>query len=151
MNGTTSKGPIVATAAACTLGLAGITAALLLAFAAPAGAHHAAPVVPSGPSTIQPSAPTSPTNPNTPANHITPSAPVTPPAAPSASIEAMQRELGQLNYYEGPVNGLLTPQTVQSIKYLQRDCDLPQTGYFDQVTYLGLQRMLVTGNNQMAG
>jgi peptidoglycan hydrolase-like protein with peptidoglycan-binding domain len=57
-------------------------------------------------------------------HHVTP---VT-PAAPSETIIVLQRELGQLNYYEGPVTGVMNEQTVQAITYLQRDAHLPQTG-----------------------
>ncbi len=70
---------------------------------------------------------------------------------PAAQIESIQRELGQLNYYDGPVNGVMNTQTVQAIKYLQRDADLPQNGYYDQITYVALQNLLSTGNNQMGG
>ena len=77
--------------------------------------------------------------------------PVHVPVAPSASVEMLQRDLGQLNYYEGPVNGVMTPQTIQSIKYLQRDARLPQTGEINPATSQALQRMLTDGNNQMAG
>ena len=76
---------------------------------------------------------------------------VTPAHVSTAYIANLQHELGDLNYYEGPINGEMTAQTVQSIKYLQRDAQLPQTGYFDQVTYLALQHMLAQGNNQMGG
>ena len=48
---------------------------------------------------------------------------------PSATVETLQRELGQLNYYEGPIDGTMNPQTVQAITYLQRDAHLPQTGH----------------------
>jgi len=71
--------------------------------------------------------------------------------SPSGSIELLQEELGQLHYYDGPVNGYLTPSTVQAIDYLQRDAGLPQTGRLDQATLNALQAELAHGNNQMAG
>ena len=74
---------------------------------------------------------------------------VNPPATPSAAVETLQRELGQLNYYEGPVNGFMTPQTVQAITYLQRDAHLPQTGTMNAATQAALAHFLATGNNQM--
>jgi len=80
-------------------------------------------------------------------HHVTP---VTPPA-PSETIIVLQRELGQLNYYEGPVTGTMNEQTVQAITYLQRDAHLPQTGTMNAATQAALQHMLVTGNNQMGG
>jgi peptidoglycan hydrolase-like protein with peptidoglycan-binding domain len=77
-------------------------------------------------------------------------APVT-PVAPSEAIIVLQRELGQLNYYEGPVTGTMNEQTVQAITYLQRDAHLPQTGRMNAATQAALQHMLATGNNQMGG
>jgi peptidoglycan hydrolase-like protein with peptidoglycan-binding domain len=80
-------------------------------------------------------------------HHVTPVTPV----APSETIIVLQRELGQLNYYEGPVTGVMNEQTVQAITYLQRDAHLPQTGTMNAATQAALQHMLVTGNNQMGG
>jgi peptidoglycan hydrolase-like protein with peptidoglycan-binding domain len=80
-------------------------------------------------------------------HHVTP---VT-PAAPSETIIVLQRELGQLNYYEGPITGVMNEQTVQAITYLQRDAHLPQTGTMNAATQAALQHMLVSGNNQMGG
>jgi len=80
-------------------------------------------------------------------HHVTP---VTPPA-PSETVIVLQRELGQLNYYEGPITGTMNEQTVQAITYLQRDAHLPQTGTMNAATQAALQHMLVTGNNQMGG
>ena len=80
-------------------------------------------------------------------HHVTPVTPV----APSETIIVLQRELGQLNYYEGPVTGTMNEQTVQAITYLQRDAHLPQTGTMNAATQSALQHMLATGNNQMGG
>lgn len=77
-------------------------------------------------------------------------APVT-PVAPSATIVTLQRELGELNYYEGPITGTMNEQTVQAITYLQRDAHLPQTGTMTPATQAALQHFLATGNNQMGG
>ena len=79
---------------------------------------------------------------------MTPAIPVT-PAAPSAAIETLQNELGRLNYYEGPVTGTMTPQTVQAITDLQRDAHLPRTGTVDAATQAALANFLANGNNQM--
>ena len=43
------------------------------------------------------------------------------------------------------------PQTHDAISYLQRDAHLKQTGQLDSRTQLALEKMLSTGNNQMAG
>ena len=78
-------------------------------------------------------------------HHVTP---VTPPA-PSETVIVLQRELGQLNYYEGPITGTMNTQTVQAITYLQRDAHLPQTGTMNAATQQALVTMLAQGNNQM--
>ena len=80
-------------------------------------------------------------------HHVTPVTPV----APSETIIVLQRELGQLNYYEGPITGTMNEQTVQAITYLQRDAHLPQTGTMTPATQSALQHFLATGNNQMGG
>jgi peptidoglycan hydrolase-like protein with peptidoglycan-binding domain len=82
---------------------------------------------------------------------VTPAKPVTPMPAPSAAVETLQKQLGQLNYYEGPVDGLMGPQTIAAITYLQRDAGLPQTGTMNAATQAALANFLVNGNNQMAG
>ena len=78
-------------------------------------------------------------------HHVTP---VTPPA-PSETVIVLQRELGQLNYYEGPITGTMNNQTVVAITYLQRDAGLPQTGSMNAATQQALTTMLAQGNNQM--
>jgi hypothetical protein len=93
------------------------------------------------------SAPAGGTTPNTPVN---PSHPVT-PVQPSAAVMQLQRELGQLNYYEGPVDGLVGPQTIAAIKDLQRQAGLPQTGVMNAATQAALANYLAHGNNQMGG
>ena len=57
---------------------------------------------------------------STSAPDATPAQPTTPAVTPSASVKQLQQELGQLNYYEGPVDGLMGPQTIAAIKDLQR-------------------------------
>ena len=81
---------------------------------------------------------------------VTPSHPVT-PVQPSAAVMQLQRELGQLNYYEGPVDGLMGPQTIAAIKDLQRQAGLPQTGVMNAATQAALANYLAHGNNQMGG
>jgi Putative peptidoglycan binding domain len=84
------------------------------------------------------------------ANPATPSHPVT-PVQPSAAVKKLQQELGQLNYYEGPDDGIMGPQTIAAITYLQRDAHLPQTGQMNAATEAALANFLAHGNNQMAG
>ncbi|MBV9793421.1 MAG: peptidoglycan-binding protein [Actinobacteria bacterium] len=80
-----------------------------------------------------------------------PAHPSTPAVVPSASVKKLQQELGQLNYYEGPVDGVMGPQTTAAIKDLQRQAGLPQTGTMNSATQAALDNYLVHGNNQMAG
>ena len=79
-----------------------------------------------------------------------PTSPVT-PVHPSAAVMQLQRELGQLNYYEGPVDGITGPQTIAAIKDLQRQAGLPQTGQMNAATQAALANYLAHGNNQMGG
>ena len=73
------------------------------------------------------------------------------PVQPSAVVETLQRQLGQLNYYEGPIDGLMGPQTIAAIKDLQRQANLPQTGVMNTATQNALNYYLAHGNNQMGG
>ena len=93
---------------------------------------------------------------STPTSTAVPAQPATPvnparPVQPSASVVKLQQELGQLNYYEGPDDGIMGPQTIQAITYLQRDAGLPQTGQMNAATQAALAHFLAHGNNQMAG
>ena len=70
---------------------------------------------------------------------------------PSASVKTLQQQLGQLNYYEGPVDGIMGPQTIAAVKDLQRQAGLPQTGTMNAATQKALDNYLARGNNQMGG
>ena len=70
---------------------------------------------------------------------------------PSASVKKLQQELGQLNYYQGPVDGVTGPQTTAAIQDLQRQAGLPQTGTMNAATQKALDNYLAHGNNQMGG
>jgi peptidoglycan hydrolase-like protein with peptidoglycan-binding domain len=70
---------------------------------------------------------------------------------PSAVVKTLQQQLGQLNYYEGPVDGIMGPQTTAAIRDLQRQAGLPQTGTMNPATQAALASYLAHGNNQMAG
>ncbi len=121
--------------------VAGMVLALVLGFATRGNNAHAA-ISPAQPATPA----TAPVAPITPATHH-----VTPAPVPSPAVEQLQRELAQLNYYNGSIDGLMGPQTHDAISYLQRDAHLKQTGQLDSRTQLALEKMLSTGNNQMAG
>ena len=89
----------------------------------------------------------------TPTSTSVPAQPTTPvtPVHPSAAVVKLQQQLGQLNYYEGPDDGIMGSQTIQAIKYLQRDAGLPQTGQMNAATQAALAHFLAHGNNQMGG
>ena len=92
-----------------------------------------------------------PAQPTSPAQNVNPAQPTTPAVTPSASVKKLQQELGQLNYYEGPVDGIMGPQTTAAISDLQRQAGLPQTGTMNAATQKALDNYLANGNNQMAG
>jgi peptidoglycan hydrolase-like protein with peptidoglycan-binding domain len=85
------------------------------------------------------------------ANPAQPTTPAHPAVVPSASVKKLQQELGQLNYYEGPADGVMGPQTTAAIKDLQRQAGIAQTGTMNSATQAALDNYLVHGNNQMAG
>ena len=92
-----------------------------------------------------------PTSPAQTVNPARPTTPASPAVTPSASVKKLQQELGQLNYYEGPVDGVMGPQTVAAIQDLQRQAGLPQTGTMNAATQKALDNYLAHGNNQMGG
>jgi hypothetical protein len=133
------------------IGTAMVAAVVALALAL-SNSHPSQAPATTGPSTStsSPANPATPATPSTPANPATPSHPVT-PVQPSASVMQLQRQLGQLNYYEGPVDGLMGPQTIAAIQDLQRQAGLPQTGQMNAATQAALASYLAHGNNQMGG
>jgi hypothetical protein len=126
--------------------VAGIVALCVVLAGSPSTATPAASGTPSSTS-----APTTSGSSSSPAvTPVTPAHPVT-PVQPSAAVKTLQRQLGQLNYYEGPVDGVLGPQTIAAIKDLQRQAGLPQTGQMNAATQAALANYLAHGNNQMGG
>jgi Putative peptidoglycan binding domain len=124
-----------------------VAAAALVALAVVLSVGHSS----AAPATTGPSASTSaPANSTATGSSGTSGHPVT-PVHPSAAVMQLQRELGQLNYYEGPVDGLMGPQTTAAIKDLQRQAGLPQTGQMNAATQAALANYLAHGNNQMGG
>lgn len=146
----------IVVASAAGLCLAGVVTASGIVMSDSHGAAHAdaAPhKVTSTPATSTPASqiPPTPSQPR-PAPADIPSVPSHPSGpTPSASVASLQRELGQLNYYEGPDDGLSGPQTIQAIKDLQREAGLPQTGVMNAATDGALIHQLTYGNSQMGG
>jgi hypothetical protein len=128
-----------------------IAAALIVVAAASLTHHNAATSSPAASSSASAPAP-APSAATTPsANPAQPTTPASPAVVPSASVKKLQQELGQLNYYEGAVDGVMGPQTTAAIKDLQRQANLPQTGTMNAATQAALNNYLAHGNNQMAG
>jgi len=129
-----------------------IIAAALVVLAAVGLTHsHSASAPAARAAASAPAAPASAAATTPAANPAQPTTPATPAVVPSASVQKLQRELGQLNYYEGPVDGVMGPQTSAAIKDLQRQAGLPQTGAMNAATQSALDNYLIHGNNQMAG
>ncbi|MFN8168365.1 MAG: peptidoglycan-binding domain-containing protein [Candidatus Nanopelagicales bacterium] len=68
---------------------------------------------------------------------------------PSNAIKAVQQELAELNFYQGPINGYDTAATVSAVQNLQREAGLPQTGHMDPQTRAALLKYLAQGSNTM--
>jgi peptidoglycan hydrolase-like protein with peptidoglycan-binding domain len=135
---------ILALVAVVCLGSAVALAASFGSMGKSAAAHvNPVPVVPAA--SIVPARPSATPSPS---HHVTP-APKPAPEKPSEAVKLLQRELGQLNYYEGKANGFNTPATIDAIKDLQRDAKLSRTGLLDVATQAALINFLVNGNSQM--
>ncbi len=141
------KGWIIATVVASCLAVAGIVAATVLGVRGPAQASASTGPAPSGTTTSGQYQPSTGDRGVVPTPKVRPATPV---AAPSAAVKLLQQQLAQLNYYNGSITGYENAQTVDAIRYLQRDAHLPQTGQLNDATRAALNSMLVHGNNQMA-
>ena len=138
-------GPSWYRVAAIAIGAVAAAALIVLAISGLTGSHPAPAPAPRA-TASQPASPAQPTAPA-----ANPAQPTTPAVPPSAAVKTLQQQLGQLNYYEGPVDGIMGPQTTAAIKDLQRQAGLPQTGTMTPATQTALARYLAHGNNQMAG
>jgi Putative peptidoglycan binding domain len=128
-----------------------IIAAALVALAAVGLTHHTATTHTATPAASTSAPASTGTGTGTSTSPAQPTTPASPAVVPSASVKKLQQELGQLNYYEGPVDGVMGAQTTAAIKDLQRQANLPQTGTMNSATQAALDNYLVHGNNQMAG
>ena len=63
---------------------------------------------------------------------------------PSQQILHWQKDLTTLSYYDGDLDGVMSPEMQQSIRLLQGDAGLPQTGNMDAPTQAAMQKMLHT-------
>jgi murein L,D-transpeptidase YcbB/YkuD len=55
---------------------------------------------------------------------------------------ALQTDLTTAGYFQGPVDGVYGPETVQAVEDLQSDADLPVTGLVDRATRAALDEAL---------
>jgi peptidoglycan hydrolase-like protein with peptidoglycan-binding domain len=61
---------------------------------------------------------------------------------------ALQNQLTLAGYYKGKVDGVYGPETVDAVKQLQSDSDLPETGFVDRATALALDaKVQAIGSN----
>ena len=60
----------------------------------------------------------------------------------TAYTTALQTELQQVGYYEGPIDGIYGPATVDAVKRLQADSGLTETGFVDRATAEALDALL---------
>ena len=67
-----------------------------------------------------------------------------------AWVVALQRKLGQLNYYEGTVDGVLGPQKLAAITDFQRANGLPADGIAGPSTTARIDHQRTTGDSQMS-
>jgi peptidoglycan hydrolase-like protein with peptidoglycan-binding domain len=67
----------------------------------------------------------------------------------TATVTTLQEELGRLNFYEGPIDGIYGPQTTQAVDNLQRAAGLAQTGVVNPTTQAAIQNFLANGDSVM--
>ena len=68
----------------------------------------------------------------------------------TAYTTALQTELQQVGYDDGPIDGIYGPETVDAVKQLQADSDLPETGFVDMATAQALDALLADLDLQAA-
>ena len=68
----------------------------------------------------------------------------------TAYTTALQTELQRVGFYEGPIDGIYGPATVDAVKRLQADSDLPETGFVDRATAEALDALLAELDRQAA-
>ena len=68
----------------------------------------------------------------------------------TAYTTALQTELQQVGYYEGAIDGIYGPETVDAVKRLQADSDLTETGFVDRATAEALDALLANLELQAA-
>ena len=62
----------------------------------------------------------------------------------------LQTQLQQVGFYDGQIDGIYGPQTVDGVKRLQAESKLPETGFVDQATAQALDKKLAAAGRQAA-
>ena len=68
----------------------------------------------------------------------------------TAYTTTLQSELQLVGYYDGAIDGIYGPATVDGVKRLQADSDLRETGFVDQATAVALDELLAALDLQTA-
>jgi predicted lipoprotein with Yx(FWY)xxD motif len=68
----------------------------------------------------------------------------------TAYTTALQTELQLVGYYDGPIDGIYGPATVDAVTRLQADSGLPETGFVDRATAEALDDLLAELERQTA-
>jgi peptidoglycan hydrolase-like protein with peptidoglycan-binding domain len=61
------------------------------------------------------------------------------PQDSTALIMSVQKELAQLGYYHGPIDGIAGAETAQAVRWFQSVDKLPVTGQIDSATVQALR------------
>ncbi len=62
----------------------------------------------------------------------------------------LQTQLQQVGFYDGQIDGIYGPQTVDGVKRLQAESGLPETGFVDKATAQALEKKLAELGQQAA-
>ena len=68
----------------------------------------------------------------------------------TAYTTTLQTELQLVGYYDGAIDGIYGPATVEGVKQLQADSGLPETGFVDMATTVALDELLAALDLQTA-
>ena len=68
----------------------------------------------------------------------------------TAYTTTLQTELQLVGYYDGAIDGIYGPATVEGVKQLQADSGLPETGFVDMATAVALDELLAALDLQTA-
>jgi peptidoglycan hydrolase-like protein with peptidoglycan-binding domain len=147
-NRPTSKKPtgwIVATTGTAALALAGLTAAVFMGFAAPSAEATTVPATTTVSTSHTTTSDGSTTGGGSHAGGHTSGRHSHQSRTPSsAQILRWQKDLTTLDYYDDDLDRVMSPEMQQSIRLLQGDAGLPQTGIMDHATQAAMQKMLHT-------